>query len=246
MPAPTDRRCFFVHVQKTAGGTFRRHVQVSLPPGSLFPEGEFEPDPLRAYWHLDALRQITEERRAQIRMYCGHYPFAATDLVPDDPLRLTILREPVARTISYLRMAAREPRHAGRSLEEIYDDGFAFPFFIRDHQAKVFAMTLDDPLESIMDVIDVDDQRLAVALDNLDRVDVLGMADDLPGFLHEVAERTGWSLQAVPDVHVGRHRAEVPASLRRRIAAENPADLEFYGQARARWERRRGGPRIIT
>jgi hypothetical protein len=236
---------FFVHVQKTAGGTFRRHVQAMFEPGALFPEGEFEPDPMRAYWHVAELRTITPERRAAIRMYCGHYPFAATDVVPDDPLRLSLLREPVERTISYLRMASREARHAGKRLEEIYDDGFANPFFIRDHQAKVFAMTLDDPLESIMDVVDVDDRRLAVALDNLDRLDALGMADHLDAFLDDVHHVTGWTFTAVPDVHISRGELRVSPALRRRIAVENAADVAFYDEARVRWERRRAAPRVI-
>ena len=99
-----------------------------------------------------------------------------------DLMTVTLLRDPIERTISQLRTAkARRVRFADASLEEIYEDGFEFPFFIHDHQTKVFAMEPGDRLESVLDVIDVDDRRLAVAVANLEKVDVVGAAGPVPG-----------------------------------------------------------------
>ena len=119
------------------------------------------------------------------------------------------------------------------SLEEIYEDPWTFPMFLHDHQVKVFAMTRDDKLESVMDVIDIDEGRVRTAVEHLQRVDVLGFADDVPAFLEEAERRFG----LVARRSRGRWREAtedwpVPDALRRRIEADNQPDREFYERAR--------------
>ena len=80
-------------------------------------------------------------------------PYVASSSLDADPVTLTLLRDPVARTISYLKHCKRyHDQHRDLSLEEIYDDPFFFRCFIHNHQTKIFAMTTDDKLESYMDV----------------------------------------------------------------------------------------------
>ena len=62
-----------------------------------------------------------------------------------------MLRDPVDRTVSYLKHCKRwHAQHQDLSLDEIYDDYFHFKCFIENHQTKIFSMTTDDKLESFI------------------------------------------------------------------------------------------------
>jgi hypothetical protein len=232
--------CFFMHVMKTGGTTFVQHIYANFPPDAVHPSPAGpKVERQRAYYMIDELRRISPERRRSIGVYSGHFPFVAGELVGAD-VTLTILREPVERTVSYLRHCKRyHERMADMGLEEIYDDGWMHPLYIRNYQAKLFAMTTDDKLESHLDVIDVDDRRLELALANLERVDVLGLHERYPEFLDAVRERLGWTIGDVPDLRVSTEQWDVPPHLAERIAVENAADVALYERARRLHDERR-------
>ena len=102
---------------------------------------------------------------------------------------------------------------------------------IENYQTRVFAITPEDGCRSIMDGIDIDDQRLSVAKANLRAVDILGLNDHYDEFLAEVARRFGWSRFPSPNRRVSE-KTDVPSSLRNRIAEDNAYELEFYEYAR--------------
>jgi hypothetical protein len=77
-----------------------------------------------------------------------------------------------------------------------------------------------------------------VAKTNLERVDVLGLQERFPEFLHEMERSYGWRFRGAGDCEVGG-ASDVSPSFRRRIAQVNAADVEFYEHARRLWERRR-------
>lgn len=236
---------FFVHIQKTAGGTLRHFIRSNLPDGAVYPEGGFDTHAMDSYWEIDRLRAITPERRAQIQAYVGHFPAVAADLVADElddgVCTITVLRDPIERTISYCKMRSRDPGHEGMSFEDIYDDDFDFPCFIHNHQTKVFSMTRDDKLETFMDVIAVDEARLDIAKANLERIDIMGLQERSHDVLAAVADRYGWSLEGVEDQHIGRDDWSIPDSFRERIANDNAIDIELYRYACSLYEQR-GGP----
>jgi hypothetical protein len=241
MVSEQPRPVFFVHIQKTSGGTLRNYLRDNLPRGAIYPEGGFDVHAMDSYWEIDRLRAITPERRRTIQAYVGHFPFVASELVPDDVLTVAVLRDPIERTISYLKMRSRDPGHraADRTYEEIYEDGFDFPCFIHNHQTKIFSMTLDDRLETFMDVIDVDRDRLAIAIENLQKVDVLGLQEDSEEVRRRVGEHFGWESADAKDSHVSTSDWVVSESFRERIAEDNAIDLELYEFARSLVERRR-------
>jgi hypothetical protein len=222
-------KLFFVHIQKTAGGTLRQTIRANLQPGEIYPEGSgFDADPLDAYWTIPRLLSIAPERQAQIRGYVGHFPYIVTELLDTDLVTMTVLRDPIERTISYLKMRSRDPERQGRTVEDIYDDPFDFPCFILNHQTKIFAMTPDDKLETFMDVIDVDRDRLEIAKAHLQEIDILGLQECYEEMLAEVAERFGWQVGHVENSHVSQGEWEITDALRARIAEDNALDIEFY------------------
>lgn len=222
-------RFFFVHVMKTAGGTFREHVLRNFDVGEWYPVGKYDGGSLESYWDIKRLLALPQRRRDRIRVYFGHFPFVAAQLLGLELVTMTLLRDPVERTISYLRMASE--RHPGKSLEKIYEDPFDFPCFIHNHQTKVFSLTAEDDPESFMDVIHVDADRLEIAKRNLRSVDLIGFTEHFDDFLREVQARYGWRISKVRNAHVSTQQDEVSPAFRDRIAEENEIDLLLYQYA---------------
>lgn len=220
---------FFIHVMKTAGGTFRLHLLERYGRDGVFPVRQSE-GPM-FYTLLGRLRELPAERHRRLRAYSGHWPYCATSLVDRELTTLTVLRDPVDRIVSYLRNCRRtHPEVQGKPLEEIYEHPFLNPCFIQDHQAKVFAMVDDDEPESVMDVVEIDDKRLEIAKEQLAQVDIIGTQERFDEFLSDVSRRLGWDDAAIDDTHRGSG-PDASASLRRRIRDDNQADLEFYEYA---------------
>jgi hypothetical protein len=238
MSEAARRPFFFVHIMKTGGATLRRHIYANFETGTVYPVPKRD-DMSRASL-IESLLELPPERRAMMRGYMGHFPYVASQLLGVEPVTFTLVRDPVERTISYLKHCKRyHDQHRELSLEEIYRDPFYFPCFIHNHQTKIFAMTDDDRLESYMDVIDIDDRRLAIAKENLVRVDILGLQEHYGEFVDGLRARFGWRFDRKGNRRVSREPWEVPAGLRERIAADNAADVEFYEHARQLLEQRR-------
>jgi hypothetical protein len=238
MSEPPQPPFFFVHIMKTGGATLRQHVYANFQPGEVYPVPQR--DDMDRAWLVEYLIALPPERRAEIRAYTGHFPFVASELLGVDVVTLTVVRDPVDRTISYLKHCKRyHEQHRELTLEEIYHDEFHFPCFIHNHQAKVFSMTTDDRLESYMDVIDVDDRRVEIAKRNLDKVDVLGIHEHYDEFLETLRQRFGWRFGRLRNRRVAREQLEVSPALRELIADDNAADVAFYEYAKRLHEQRR-------
>jgi hypothetical protein len=222
---------FFIHVMKTAGTSFRQSIRAQFDECDLYPSRLYDPDMFHAHTSIEYLLSASPERRARIRAYMGHFPYVATELLRQQLVTMTILRHPVDRTISHLKhLRLRAPQSRGRTLDQIYEDPVLNACFLRNHQTKIFALTEADEPTSYMDVVDIDDRRLALAKHNLDRVNLVGLMDRYDEFLEEIEVRFGWRLDS------RRRRVgpagDVPQALRRRIAADTEADLELYDHAR--------------
>ena len=88
---------------------------------------------------------LSPERRARIRVYAGHLPYVASELLGIDVIRLTLLRDPVDRTVSMLKHVKRLfERYHSASLEAIYDDDPVFRHYLDNYQTKVFALTAEE------------------------------------------------------------------------------------------------------
>src|ERR1700722_10289365 len=110
---------------KTGGTSLVVHLQKEFRPHEVYPDAGLDrrdPDDVAPYAAVGDLVALSSSRRAEIRLYAGHFPFAARDLIGTDVRTLTLLREPVERTISVLKHFKRlRDRYRDLSLEAIYE-----------------------------------------------------------------------------------------------------------------------------
>lgn len=239
MPDKRDHRYFFVHVMKTAGTTLRDHIKANFRLEEIYPIQKFDGDLYDANMKIRVLLGLAPERKDQVRIFMGHFPYAVVDALGIDLVTMTLLRHPVERTLSYLRHAVqRHPEHKGKDLEEVYDDPMFHLWLIRNHQSKVFSLGPQDRFEDYLEDITVDERRLDIAKENLSKVGVLGLTERFPDFLRTLETDYGWEIQDLPNANVSESRPEVRPSFLDRIAEENAMDMAFYEYAVGLWRER--------
>lgn len=235
--APTPS-VFFMHIMKTSGTSLGWSIRRSVPPEVTYPSGGPSEARNRQYWLLDELDAVDPAVRARLRVFMGHFPFHANERFGADDV-ISILREPVERTISHLLHIQRMPDYQQLSLEAIYEGFPGLPTPFVDYQVRQFALTSADvgpgPPE-------IDEARYRLAVERLESLAVFGRTDDLGSFVDALEARYGWRsedvhLEAAPD------RSDVTADLRRRIERDSAADLAFYADACALLQAR--GPTVV-
>jgi hypothetical protein len=228
-------RFFFVHVMRTGGTTLEQQLRRSFPPAEVFPNPAIDFPEGDVMHHLEVpyLLGLPPERLDTIRLFYGHFPYIVTEMLDADVVTLTLLRDPVERTLSLLRVM-REQRPAWRelTLEQIYDDVNMFPRLIHNHQTKVFSITGRDRPRSYRDEIAIDGARLELAKQQLGRVDVIGLTEHYDTFTTTLRDRFGFQLSAQARLNTAAAAADESSHLRARVAADNIIDIEFYDYAR--------------
>ena len=239
MAAPRSaERFFFVHVMKTGGTSFVFHLLRNFEPNEVYPSEARDrrhPSDVEPYASIPDLLGLSPDRVAEVRVFAGHFPYMVCDLIDADLVTMTLLREPVQRSVSVLKHFKRLfARYADLSLDEIYDDPLVFRNFVENYQTKVFALTPEDHPQAFVsklsyqeifarlgeprasdgrdssshggaDTITIDADRLARAKGNLDAVHVVGLNDGYRDFVDELRARFGWWSAGLDD----RARANV-------------------------------------
>jgi hypothetical protein len=227
-PGP-DNRWFFVHVMKAGGTTVQALFQRNHEARHLYPCHLDEPI-FGAKMNPQRLAQLTPERLDEIYVFSGHLPVTTREHLPYPTRTMTTLREPVDRTVSWLRQNQRV-HSPGATLEEIYDHAQARRAYADNHQTRMFAVRSSDRVESFTSFVEIDEQRFAEATARLDELDMVGFQDDLERFVATVADRFGYVERQVLAKNVASGDYRISKTLRRRIAEDNAYDLAFYEYA---------------
>jgi hypothetical protein len=237
-------RFFFVHIQKAGGTSLWQRLMRQFDPQAMYPDrsdGDAYADSPQI--SVARLLERWEQRRAQIEIIAGHFPLSTVELLGAEFVTMTVLREPVERTISQLRRFQTRPEARELSLESIYER--MVRTVSRNHMVKMFSLTADEVAASalaktwpMLMSVDFTPQRLARAKEQIARVDVLGLQDRLEEFCDELRFRFQWELG--DPVHANRGpQDDVPDDLRALIATDNAMDIEFFEFAGGLYERRR-------
>ena len=229
------RRFFFVHIMKTGGTTFLHQLFRNFAPDEVYPNNALDCPKDRLWQHLQVayLLGLSEERRRRIRAYTGHFPYVVCELLDLDLVTLTVLRDPIDRTVSLLHQLRRDaPRHKDAALEDIYEDEVVFPRLIQNHQTKIFSITASDGVKTFRDEVEIDADRLLLAKRNLAQVDVIGVTEQYDEFLDQLEHRFGWRFDRDLRANETAGAPDATPALRRRIADDNQLDLDLYDYAR--------------
>jgi hypothetical protein len=233
------QRFFFVHLQKTAGTSLRLHMQHHFGEAAIYPDASDGIDRVDPFISIEHLRERMRVRGDEIRVVTGHFPLCTAEVLGGGFTTLTIVREPIERTVSYLRHHREwTPEDRGKRLEEIYSDPLRFHGLAHNHMVKMFSLTPDEMTAGMVTQVEFTAERLARAKARLASVDALGFQERFDEFCHELASRFGWKLG--PKQHAMRGEPmEVSDAFRARIAEDNAMDIELYEFAQRLYERRR-------
>jgi hypothetical protein len=234
-------RYFFVHLQKTAGTTMRQRLMRHFGDEALYPSAADNDIP-GVTFRTEVLREQLPGRVDRVRVVSGHFPLCSRELFGFDVRTFTLLREPVERTLSYLRHHRKlTPEDAEKPLEQIYDDPFRFNGLAHNHMTKMLSLTLDEMTEDMLTHVEFTPERVARAKAALEGIDVVGVQDRFEDFCLALNDRFGWSLADRPRVANRTDPVEVSAAFRERIASDQWADAELYEFARTLAERHHVG-----
>ena len=232
-----DARYFFVHLQKTAGTSLYFQLREAMGARAVYPDrarGDYDDvsDKAQPVIAVDHLERRWAARRREIRVITGHFPMCTTDLLDADFRTFTLLRDPVERTLSYLRHHLElYPDDGCASIEDVYDDDFRFHGLIHNHMVKMFSLTVDEMDDGALTRVEFGSHHLQRAKENLAQVDVVGLQERYAEFCGELNARFRWKLS--DPKHMNRTKpVPVEPGFRERIAADNALDVELYTFAR--------------
>ncbi len=215
------------------------------------------PDRAHVHVFLDDLLSAPPEVLSRLAVVAGHIPFEALELIPQVGSTATVLRDPVARTLSHYRELSRSRQeHGGLTLDEfLHSDVYDVPS--GNYQARQLAHTVgvarsgvdfdpvlelearggsrDElyPLQSLFDSTPLafdEGELLRRATENLSSIDHVGVTDDLDRLAERLAPLFGAVSTSVPRLHVtpGGDAPELTAAQRRRIEERTAVDRELY------------------
>ena len=168
------------------------------------------------------------ERSAAIdrRVVIGHYPASLAGALSGEPRQVvTVLREPVARTVSML-LHRRRTLGSHEPLEALLDDERFVEAQLRDYQTKVLGMGLGE----VNLPFPTDDRTFVDARDALHSMHCVGVAERFGAFCAAFDARYGTRLAAEVrrDNAAPGAGAHIPRRLRNRILPLVERDLELH------------------
>lgn len=243
-----DQRFFVAHMQKTAGTTLRDRLRSTFAEEQIYPNGSDGPDGRISVIEVSHLRERWKARHHEIRLLTGHFPLRVVEVL-DPPaafVTMTILRDPVDRTLSFLRhQAARRQRGATEDtpLTELYDDPFRREVMLQNHMTRTLALAPDEwgPGNGVLATVPYTPELLERAKDALAGMDVFGLQHRLDEFCDELATRYGLDV-GEPMRSNTTDPGEVPDGLVARIREDNALDIALYEYACRLYEERHPSP----
>lgn len=155
MPTVDDNKYLFIHVMKTGGTSFADIIAANFPASERYPDAFLTPDlnifaRFEAYLYVPGFVSRVNAEHERLRIVSGHVPYAVRSLLNDSYIAITLLRDPVERTLSYLKHCRKyHIEHMQLTLEQIYEDQWFQASFIQNYQTKIFSMSATESLAEV-------------------------------------------------------------------------------------------------
>jgi hypothetical protein len=225
---PGQRKFFFVHLQKTAGTSLLIRLREHFGVRAIYPTpGERS---LVTSFSVDLLAKRFAARQDEIQVVSGHFPLAASEVLGAPFTVFTVLRDPVQRTLSYLRQQQAEvDQYKSAPLDEIYDDPWRRGWLLTNHMVRMLGQKVEELAAGTMAPDDENLDRAKKAL--TERVDLFGFQDSFDEFCVALGHRYGWDLGEPVRANT-TPPSTASDGLTERIRLDNWADVELFEFAR--------------
>ncbi|WP_299606670.1 hypothetical protein [uncultured Tateyamaria sp.] len=218
----------FIHVMKTAGTSFRAYVE-KIAPSQVFPSKSDRERTGGNY--MGALQFLTSLSSGTIKpdstpYMFGHFPAWMSDKVDPSWRVATVLREPVARTVSMLgHHNARLGAKYSDLRDLLLDDNFR-KNNLENYQTKVFGAE-PDHITSANDQHICTEETYEAALERIGRFDMVGLTEEISQTVDRWHEVTDLPRGEFPHFNKAKPR-EIDTELRDAILPYVQLDLRFY------------------
>jgi Sulfotransferase family len=224
-----NRPLIFLHIPKTAGTTLRAIVNRQYPGNSILWGSGFE---LR-----ELLRTLPEHRKRAIRVLQGHMPFGLHAYLPDPAQYITMLRDPIDRTISTYYFIKRRPRN--RLHKQVVDMNMSLRDFVRSGVAPRASNQQTRAISGLRDT-DVSIRDLDLAKRNLAMYFcAVGITEQFDESIVMFKRVLGWHDIQYTRRNVTKDRpctSELPHSTLKLIEKHNIFDMELYEFAKKKFD----------
>lgn len=218
---------FFLHLQKTGGTSLFIRLRNHFGERAVYPMPEYERS-FETSFGIEPLIERFARHRHEIRVVSGHLPYCVPELLGEPFTTFTVLREPVARSLSFLRQQrVQVPQFRDLTLTEIYADPMRREWLMTNHMVRMLSLTAEQ-MRAGPDMVPVpDEERLGQACTNLAEMDAVGVQEHFDEFCDELTFRYGWDLGERVTANRSTHHDTDPGLIER-IEADNQADIELY------------------
>ena len=215
----------FLHVPKTAGTTLNRLIEWEY---DLFQM--YSVDPVFFRWSAAHLRKLSKERLRKIRVFKGHMLFGLHEILPQPATYITVLRDPIERTLSafyFMRSYKLHPLYWKFRRENWTLEDFVRRLPRENVQCKIVAGAVyEEPCTA---------EIFEQAKHNLDHhFSVVGLSERFEETLALMKLRFGWKLKSYTSFNITRPRPkkhDLPQSTLGLITEKNSFDVMFYDYA---------------
>jgi len=220
-----DGVLIFLHIPKTAGTTLNRILDWEYNPLRIFS--------INGRYFRTSYQKLTNcppGRLARMQLFRGHMPFGLHRFLPRPANYITVLRDPVERTISeYFFAVNRRVHRQHRQISRLTLEEYVSSSPYNNAQTKLIAGQSSD-----YDFLagDCDAKMLAAAQDNLSRhFSFIGLTERFEESLALAKVLFGWKVRRYASFRItpGRPKCEaIPEHTRALIAEYNRFDLALY------------------
>lgn len=237
-------RLHFIHIPKSGGTTFREFLESQYPAHLVLPDTMMMERSSGLYPPADAFCNISQRELNKFNLFRGHYHVDYGAMFKERPISVTVLRDPVPRAISHIRMNIRNnPKYHGMTVDEYVAQ---YPQTMNNMQTRYFCDTVfARPIGSVpkelrgQDIVPVSvaltDAHREQALAKLAKVEYVGVQDDLDGFARLIASTFHFPLaEELPKLNAYPDKTKYSRKTLKALREMNEYDEALYAYAKSR------------
>jgi Galactose-3-O-sulfotransferase len=215
----------FLHVPKTAGTTLNRLIEWEY---DLFEM--YSVDPVFFRWSAAHLRRLAKERLGRIRVFKGHMLFGLHEVLPQPATYITVLRDPIERTLSafyFMRSYKLHPLYWKFRRQNWTLEDFVRKLPRENVQCKIVAGAVYEG-RCTAEIFEQAKENLRLYFS------VVGLSERFEETLALMKLRFGWKLKSYASFNVTRARprkCDLSQSMLQLITEKNSFDVMFYNYA---------------